>query len=484
MSLRVFEKRFRCPVDGIKLFESLKDKPYAFFFESSLRRSGLGRYSFIGFDPFLTVRGDALGVFDELRGHFAEYRGHFRKAGPLFPAGIAGFFGYDFGIQLEGLRPRRDPGFLIPALAFGFYDRVIMIDHMTGELVIYSTGLPEKDHMLAGVRARRRLEEAEAVVREATQRRDAPFDASGREAFHTDCRQLSWRAGMSKAQYMESVGRALEHIGRGDVYQVNLAREFTISLPSSTEYTDAFMFYRQLRKVSPSCFAGYFHGGDFQLLSASPERFLRLRGRRIHTRPMKGTRRRDARRSEDERLRRELWESLKDKAELLMITDLERNDLGRICEYGSVRVKNLRTLERYATVFQTTSQIEGRLGAHKDCFDLIAACSPGGSITGCPKVRAMQIIQELEPAPRRFYTGSMGYISFTGSMDLNILIRSLAVQNRRATFHVGGGIVADSDPELEYEETLIKARALFLCLQEVYKNALPITDHGEKIFVD
>ena len=183
---------------------------------------------------------------------------------------------------------------------------------------------------------------------------------------------------------------------------------------------------------------------------------------------MKGTRSRGKSPMDDRAQQRELLQSRKDQAELLMITDLERNDLGRVCDYGSVKVKRMRTLEKYRTVFQTTSTVEGRLSKDKDCFDLLRACFPGGSITGCPKIRAMQIIEELEPSARSIYTGAMGYISFSGEMDLNILIRTMLVSQKKIHFHVGGGIVADSTPEEEYEETSVKARAMEECLKRIF----------------
>jgi para-aminobenzoate synthetase component 1 len=207
-------------------------------------------------------------------------------------------------------------------------------------------------------------------------------------------------------------------------------------------------------------FSAYQDCGDFQLLSSSPERFLQLKGRTVITRPMKGTRPRGADRLRDRQLKKELLESAKDKAELLMIIDLERNDLGRVCSYDSIKVRRLRQLESYATVFQTTATIAGRLHKGKDRIDLLRACFPGGSITGCPKIRAMEIIRELEPQPRGVYTGCLGYLSFSGEMDFNILIRTILKKGRRLCFGVGGGIVADSVPEEEYRETLVKAKAM------------------------
>ena len=273
------------------------------------------------------------------------------------------------------------------------------------------------------------------------------------------------RSQLSKSQYVRMVRQALDYIRRGDIYQANLSQRFSLNTNGLTGQIDPCRIYQRLRELSPSHFGGYFNCRNFQIVSSSPERFLSLRGRSVETRPMKGTRPRADDQRRDQRLRQELRQSRKDQAELLMITDLERNDLGRVCDYGSVKVSCMRTLEEYQTVFQATSTIEGKLRKDKNPFDLLRACFPGGSITGCPKIRAMEIIEELEPGRRGIYTGSMGYISFSGAMDFNILIRTLLVGRGEITFHVGGGIVADSVPEKEYAETLVKAKAMQECLK-------------------
>jgi len=246
-------------------------------------------------------------------------------------------------------------------------------------------------------------------------------------------------------------------------------------------FFDGISLYRDLRNFSPSPFGGYMDCGNFQLISNSPERFLHLNNGIVQTRPMKGTRPRGNDEFHDKILREEILNSEKEKAELLMITDLQRNDLGRNCEYGSVSVKEMRTLEEYKYVFQATSTIEGILRKDKDCFDLIQSCFPGGSVTGCPKIRAMTIIEELEPTRRGMYTGSLGYINFDGNMDFNILIRTLLACQNKLYFQVGGGIVADSVPEHEYNETLIKARALRTCLETGFLRKEPVGECKTKI---
>jgi para-aminobenzoate synthetase component 1 len=261
----------------------------------------------------------------------------------------------------------------------------------------------------------------------------------------------------SPEDYRRAVGRARRYIFAGDVYQVNLSQRF--QLPLACNPFDA---YLRLRSHNPAPFAAYLNLPEGQVLSASPERFLRFdpRGRRVQTRPIKGTRPRGRTPVEDEAMARELLKSEKDRAENVMIVDLERNDLGRVAEIGSVRVMELASLETLPTVFHLTSTVEATLREDRDPVDLLLATFPGGSITGAPKIRAMEIIDELEPTARSVYTGAIGRIGFDGSLDLNIAIRTIVVKGRAAYFQAGGGIVADSDPEMEYRETLHKARAL------------------------
>jgi para-aminobenzoate synthetase component 1 len=256
------------------------------------------------------------------------------------------------------------------------------------------------------------------------------------------------------------VRRTIDYIAAGDIFQANISQRL-----SSEIATSPWTLYRRLRAINPAPFAAYLDCGDPIIVSASPERFLRVTGRRVETRPIKGTRPRGRTPFDDRRLASELLASAKDRAEHVMIVDLERNDLGRVCKYGSVRVSELAALETYATVFHLTSTVNGRLLPGKTPVDLLRASFPGGSITGAPKVRAMEIIDELEPTTRGVYTGGIGYLSFTGDVDLNIVIRTFVITGGRAYFQVGGGIVADSDPEAEYQETLDKAKALIEALE-------------------
>jgi aminodeoxychorismate synthase component I len=265
------------------------------------------------------------------------------------------------------------------------------------------------------------------------------------------------------------VARAWEYIAAGDIYQVNLSQKFTAHWSG-----DTLQFYKSLRQHSPAPYAAYLETGARTVLSSSPESFLQMRGRHIQTRPIKGTRPRGASAYDDEESARALTSSSKEIAELVMITDLERNDLGQICEFGSVRVKEMLKLERYAQIFHLVSTVEGRLREEVSHVDALRSCFPGGSVTGAPKKRAREIIAELEPAPRGLYTGALGYFGFDGESQFNIAIRTVVVEEkeesegrRMAHFHVGAGIVADSNPESEYAETLHKAAGILLAAQRM-----------------
>jgi len=263
-------------------------------------------------------------------------------------------------------------------------------------------------------------------------------------------------ANLPRTEYLAHIARIKDYIAAGDVYQVNFAQRFDLATDD-----DPYAIYQRLRRLSPAPFGAYLHGGDYQILSSSPELFLRCDSAgRMVTRPIKGTRPRGRTMEEDRHLAAELSASEKDHAELLMIVDLERNDLGRVCRYGSVRVEERYRIETHPTVFHLVATISGELAPGRDVFDGLRSLLPGGSITGAPKIRAMQIIHELEPCRRHVYTGSIGYLGFDGSCDFNIAIRTIVCRPGHAHYHVGGGIVADSDPESEYQETLTKGRAM------------------------
>ena len=437
-----------------------------FLLESSLDTCYLGRYSFFGIEPFLTIqykdgfitkteegfkKSFSGNIFDQLRSLLNRYRLVKKKEKINFPflGGAVGFLSYDLGFCIEKIARKNIDDLRIPDLFFAFFDVILGIDHHTDKILIFSSGFPEIKTNLRKKRAQSRLKEFLNRLN----------DISEKEKFFLPTKSIYKYYGLGSnfthTNYLKAVNKSLDHIVKGDIYQINLSQRFHTKTDLSDEE-----LYINLKKAFPVPFGGILSTEDFSIISGSPERFLKYDERFLVTRPMKGTRPRSANTILDRKFRRALENSKKDKAELLMIVDLERNDLGRVCDYGSVKVESMRNFEEYSTVFQTTSQIKGRLYPQMDRVDIIKACFPGGSITGCPKIRAMQIIEELEPNRRGIYTGSLGYFSFDGNMDFNILIRSFFKRNRDAYFGVGGGIVYDSRPESEYQETLVKAEAL------------------------
>lgn len=410
----------------------------------------MGRFSFLGCNPFYILKAKNRDPFRKLREVLNKYRiPSLDKISP-FLSGAVGYLAYDLSFVLEKkLSKRIKDDLLVPDCLFGFYDTIIICDHFKKTLTLFSSGLPEVRYSLAKIRAKARFKEMLKLISQMD------FNQRQRLTVKTHSSRASIKSNFTKQKYIEAIKKAKEYIKKGDIYQVNLSQRFMSTIPFT-----GYEIYEKLRRLSPSFFSAYLDCGEFQIISSSPERFLNLKGRSVSTRPMKGTRPRAKNTIQDQLLKKELLNSVKDKAELTMIVDLERNDLGRVCSYSSIKVNPLRELEEYRTVFQTTATVEGRLHEDKDRIDLLRACFPGGSITGCPKIRAMEIIEELEPTRRSIYTGSLGYLSFTGNMDLNILIRTVLKKKDKIYFQTGGGIVADSNPEDEYEETLVKARAM------------------------
>ena len=420
--------------------------------DSSLAGGRVGRWSYLGVDPFLVVR--ARGRRVELRAGpgcaaltadpFAVVSQLMRavsvpeEAGlPPFVGGAIGYFGYDLGRLLERLPDRLTPDPDLPDLDLGFFDRSIAWDHEEERGWLIGLEVDEQRGSLRDLR-----EEIEGL------QPPQPTPAH-------DLTAVEFRSNVSRADYLATVLRVLEEIAAGEVYQVNVSQRL-----EATWLGTAWEAYERLRGASPVPFGAFLQlDADTAILSASPERFLRLDGRRVETRPMKGTRPRGRTSAEDERLAAELACSPKDRAENAMIVDVLRNDLGRACRTGSVTVQELCTVEPYATVWQMVSSVIGELRPGLDSLDLLRACFPGGSITGAPKIRAMELIEELETVRRGVYCGAIGYLSATGAMDTSVAIRTLVLDGQRLLLSVGGGIVADSDPEAEYEESLVKARA-------------------------
>lgn len=451
-------------VSAVDAFVRLASRPHCLFFDSALEDAELGRYSFVTADPFdLLVVGQGGDAFGELRGRMAGLASADVPELPPFQGGIAGLFGYDLARRLERIPPNRHDEFEVPPLAVGFYDVVVAFDHAQERGWIISQGLPETDRGRRQERAAERLRTfrrwitADAPVRPPNSSEN-PIPASELAAVAAD-RMPGLLSNFDRAAYLEVVRQAIEYIHAGDIFQVNLSQRLLYP-----QREDPVSLYLRLRKRNPATFAGYFDLGMFQICSASPERFLQVRGREVETRPIKGTRHRAGRPEADLFGGDELRASAKDRAENVMIVDLLRNDISRVCTPQSVRVTQLCEVENYQYVQHLVSCVRGTLADGSAPLDLLQAAFPGGSITGAPKPRAMEIIAELEPTARGPYCGSLGYLGFDGSFDTSILIRTMTCGRGWWQFPVGGGIVADSDPELEYAETWHKAEGLLRAL--------------------
>lgn len=473
-----------CP-DLIQVVRSLAGWPKLIVFESALRREGVGRFSYVTADPcaFFEKGRVAFGEdpFGELRGAMTRFACPALPGLPPFQGGAAGLLSYELGHAWERLPERTTDEFELPDLAVGIYDWVIAWDHAAGRAWIVSQGWPETEPGRRAARAERQIEQVLAALRGAGGRETDHGRISGnpsqgerqnpREAPPTLPRDLlapqfpapgldGLTSDFSREAYLRAVERVIEYIRAGDIFQANLSQRLLAPLTVSP-----LELYGRLRKRNPATFAGYFACDDWALVSASPERFVCLREGEVETRPIKGTRRRRSTPEADLFTGDELRESEKDRAENVMIVDLLRNDLSRVCEPGSMRVPRLCAVETYETVQHLVSEIRGRLSPGRDAWDLLAATFPGGSITGAPKVRAMEIIRELEPTVRGPYCGSLIGVGFDGSLDASILIRTLVCRKGWVQCGVGGGIVAQSDPMREYEETLHKAEGMLRALR-------------------
>jgi len=451
-----------------ELFELIKDRPYSFFLDSGMDTQRLGRYSFLGSEPFLVlksrgseitlVRGQESEVrhgnpFDTIGTLLELYKLDYCPSPVPFVGGAVGYFSYDLYHFVEHLPSTTIDDLKLPECYFAFYDAIFTFDHLESRAYLVTTGFPELKEAQRMKRAGMRLEEMKNWLCP-----DHSVIAPARGPSQN--KEITLKSNFTIEEYIKAVDKVREYIAAGDVFQVNLSQRFQADLE-----IPHYELYKILRKVNPAPFASYlnFHGAT--IVSASPERFLKVQGDLVETRPIKGTRPRGRNPAEDQMLAQELTNSTKDRAENVMIVDLERNDLGRVCRYGTIKVTELAILETFPTVFHLTSTITGRLHRDKSNIDLLKAAFPGGSITGAPKVRAMEIIDELEPTKRSVYTGSIGYLSFNGDLDINIVIRTFIIKEGRAYFQVGGGILYDSDSEAEYIETLDKAKALIQALQ-------------------
>jgi para-aminobenzoate synthetase component 1 len=462
------------------LVENLRGESGVVLLRSNSFDSPQARYSFVAANPFLTFRsfgsrckisnsqlpspisqiqfGNPWHLLDALMSRF-ELLDEIDLPFPL--GGAFGYWGYDLKNFTEPKLPRRAVNDLeLPDCHVGFYDSLVVFDHRLGKVCVVSTGL-NADGSRSETRANAQLDfwNSKIAEKELPPRHRDTEEEKKSDSLRLGVSVAEIASNLSRADFVSKVERAQKYIRAGDIYQVNLSQRLSAACETS-----GWNFFEKLSAVSPAPFSAFLDCGEFEIASSSPEQFLRMSGSQIISRPIKGTRPRDADPTRDAQLAYELQTSAKELSELVMITDLLRNDLGKVCEFGSVQVPELAKLEKFAQVQHLVSTIEGRLKKDVTHFAAFASCFPGGSITGAPKFRAMEIIDELEPVSRGPYCGAIGYLGFNRESQLNIAIRTAICASGKIHFNVGAGIVADSNPEAEYEETLAKAQGFFAAL--------------------
>ncbi len=433
------------------------------------------RYHILGIQPWLTLKsyGNRISIstrqstrvfdanpFDTLRSLLCRYQQHFKHADIPVVSGLLGYLAYDLKDHLEILPKTSIDDLELPQMLFYAPSILLVHDKKQNQTVFSAPELTDTD-----------IAEPEERLRYLKHILESPAEADN--DFHGDF--AGFRSNFSKTEYESAISRIRDYIAAGDVYQVNMSQRFEMHFSGS-----AFSLFSALFNLNPAPFFAYIHAGDHEIVSTSPERFILQQGTQVETRPIKGTRPRGNDQKQDNAFKQMLLESRKDDAELSMIVDLLRNDIGRVCKGGSVYVAGHKKIEAYENVYHLVSVIKGELAPDKDTVDLIAATFPGGSITGCPKIRTMEIIDELEPVRRHIYTGSIGYISFHNTMDLSIAIRTATIVNHKIYFSAGGGVVYDSDPSDEYEETLHKGRSMFT----VFKDRDPLPEKEPLVWIN
>lgn len=446
--MNIHLKEIKLNLNPCEVYEAFRYEIDTIILDSSKEDEKLSKYSFIGLNPYMTfssfqndsyidglkVEGNPFKILDELltRNKVVE------KTNIPLIGGCMGYISYDTGRIIEKISDSSDEDFKIPHMKFVFYRNIIIFDLMENKQYIsYFEGEEKTVEVII-----EKIEQIEVKKEEFSYNQEDKFISN-----------------FTKESYKKSITRLKEYIRSGDVYIANMTQRFYCH-----NEEDSFTIYKKLREINKAPFSAYLNFHDFQIISSSPERFIQIKDRIAHTRPIKGTRPRGNTIEEDEKNKMELINSEKDKSELLMIVDLERNDFSKVCKPGTVKVKELFALEEYATVFHLVSTIEGELQDDVSAVKVMKECFPGGSITGAPKIRAMEIIEELEGLKRNIYTGAIGYFDFRGNSDFNIAIRTILKKDNKAYFGVGGGITYESIEEDEYLETLDKAKALMKVL--------------------
>ncbi|MCX7726611.1 MAG: anthranilate synthase component I [Chitinispirillaceae bacterium] len=456
-----------------------KNEKYSFLLESVTGGEVVARYSFLGANPFLvfqwsegnwSISGEeekygTSNPLEVLRGIFKKFRAAHFEGLPRFTGGAVGFFSYDsirLWEKIPNKNPKEDP---LPDLFFGFYRDIVAFDNKEHRLILISNIILSEGCIIE-------KEYKNATLRiEQMQRKlmgSLPSD-------NIDIRPISQPiSNFRKEDFEKAVERCKEYIKAGDIFQVVISQRFSIEVDA-----DPFDLYRILRVINPSPYMYFLTLDDSYVIGSSPEMLVRVENRIVEVRPIAGTRRRGKNEEEDEKLIEELLGDAKERAEHIMLVDLGRNDVGRICEYGSVNVKDMMHIEKYSHVIHIVSNVSGKLREDKDLFDALFSCFPAGTLSGAPKIRAMEIIDELENVKRGLYGGALGYIDFRGNMDTCIVIRTIVYHHGTALIQAGAGIVADSIPSREYQETVEKATALFTAISHSEKIAGHILETNE-----
>jgi para-aminobenzoate synthetase component 1 len=449
--------------DPLLIFNIFVNENWSMFLDSadsSKVLNNMNRYSFIVFDPFIKitynnsiitcndVKYTCTNPFEFLRTIFQNYSFQRIPGLPPFQGGAVGYFSYDLCHFLEKVQYPKHNDMNFDDMAIGIYDTVISFDHKLKKAWIVSSGFSETNSAKQKIRATERIN---SVVERISIYKPLP------SINFCPLTPESITSNFSEEFYINTVKKVIEYIRSGDIFEANLSQRFQAVLPS---YIDPFQLYIKVRKKNPSPFASYIKVNETIIASTSPERFLLLKDSIVETRPIKGTCARSSNSTKDYILAQTLKNSIKDNAENVMIVDLMRNDLSKICEDGSISVPQLCGLETFVNVHHLVSVVTGKIKPQFNSIDLLEACFPGGSITGAPKIRSMQIISELESYRRGAYCGSIGYIGFDNSLDTSIVIRTYVIKGKFITFNAGGAIVIDSDPVKEYQETIVKAQAL------------------------
>ena len=453
----------------VSAFLKIATGDYAYLLESVEGGEKWGRYSFLGVDPATLIRseGDRVEVIRDgkatqiaadgnpllvLKKLLSEYQPVEVEGLPRFFGGAVGYIGYDMVRFFEPVRFKSDarPN---PDLFFLLTDTLLIFDNVKHRIKVVSNAFIQGDNLKETYQ--KAVEKIDALI--ARLRRPLNWEGTTPPP---RSRGSAPKSNFTREGFKKAVLAAKEYIKAGDIFQVQISQRFSTTISSNP-----FMVYRALRSINPSPYMFFLKFGRLHLVGTSPEVLVRLEGKQAETRPIAGTRRRGKSPQEDQALEKELLADPKERAEHVMLIDLGRNDLGRVCDYGTVKVDELMVVERYSHVMHIVSNVVGRLAEGKDAFDLLQACFPAGTVTGAPKIRAMEIIDELEPEGRGLYAGAVGYFSFQGNMDTCITIRTIIIDDQQATVQAAAGIVADSDPDREYEETVNKAKAMLTAIQ-------------------